>query len=53
MSLASAIPKAAEMEVEACPAPISSYSLSERFKKPLRPLNFLIVLTLKRPVSSL
>ena len=35
--LASAIPRAADIEVDAWPAPITSYSLSERFKKPLRP----------------
>ena len=41
--LATAIPSAAEMEVEECPTPKVSYSLSDLFGKPLRPLNFRLV----------
>ena len=41
--LASASPKAAEIEVEACPAPITSYSLSDRLRNPLNPSYCLIV----------
>lgn len=36
-SLATAMPRAAEMEVELCPAPKGSYSLSERLVKPDMP----------------
>ena len=35
---ATAIPNAAEIEVDECPTPKVSYSLSERFGKPLMPL---------------
>ena len=35
--LDSATPIAAEIDVDACPAPNTSYSLSFLFKKPLRP----------------
>ena len=50
----SAIPKAAEIDVEACPAPMTSYSLSERLRNPLNPLNCLIVgNSSNRPVSNL
>ena len=53
-SLLTAIPSAAEMEVDACPAPKTSNSLSERFKKPLNPLYLLIVGNwLYLPVSTL
>jgi hypothetical protein len=34
-SRATAIPRAADMEVEECPAPNGSYSLSNRFVKPV------------------
>ena len=42
-SLAQAIPRPEEIEVDACPAPNTSYSLSVLFKNPLNPLYFLIV----------
>ena len=42
-SLAHAIPSPAEIEVDAWPAPNTSYSLSVLFKNPLNPLYFLIV----------
>ena len=38
-----AIPKAAEMEVDECPVPKVSYSLSSLFGNPLMPLNCLFV----------
>ena len=44
--LASAIPKAEEIEVELCAAPKGSYSLSNLFVKPERPLPCLKVLIL-------
>ena len=53
-TLPSAIPNAAEIEVDAWPAPIESYLLSLRFKNPLRPLNCLIdEKSLNLPVNSL
>ena len=36
-SLATAMPRAAEIEIEAWPAPYGSYSLSDRFVKPAMP----------------
>ena len=36
--LATAMPSAAEIEVEECPTPKASYSLSERLGKPDKPL---------------
>ena len=42
-SLAEATPSPAEIEVDACPAPNTSYSLSVLFKNPLKPLYFRIV----------
>ena len=41
--LASARPNADEIEVDACPAPMTSYLLSVLFKKPLSPLFCLMV----------
>ncbi len=38
-----AMPSAADIEVELCPVPKASYSLSLRFGKPLMPLYFLFV----------
>ena len=40
---AAAIPKAADIDVDECPTPKASYSLSERLGKPLIPLYFLFV----------
>ena len=40
--LASAIPKAEEIEVELCAAPKGSYSLSNLFVKPERPFLVLV-----------
>ena len=37
MSLAAAIPRAAEIDVEACPTPKASYGLSQILGKPLIP----------------
>ena len=49
-----AIPKAAEIEVDECPTPKVSYSLSLLFGKPLKPLYFLLVTKLSlRPVRIL
>ena len=51
---ATAIPRAADMEVEECPVPNESYSLSAIFGKPLIPLYFLFVVKFsRRPVSIL
>ena len=53
-SLADAIPNAAEIDVEACPAPKTSYSLSLCFKNGFKPLYFLMVLRDSNlPVSTL
>ena len=52
--LASARPNADEIEVEAWPAPMTSYLLSALFKKPLSPLFCLMVGNSSNlPVSSL
>ena len=54
MIIESAIPNAADIEFEACPAANVSYSLSDGLGKPLNPPNFLFVTNLSlRPVSNL
>ena len=48
------IPNAAEIEVEECPTPNESYSLSLGFGKPHKPPNCLLVLKAsRRPVNIL
>ena len=51
---ATAIPSAAEMEVEECPTPKVSYSLSERLGKPeIPPINRFVWKFSRRPVKIL
>ena len=53
-SRAAAIPRAAEIDVEACPTPKVSYSDSDRFVKPDRPPFWRIVCSCAfRPVRTL
>ena len=48
------IPKAADIEVEEWPTPNVSYSLSDLFGKPLKPLYFLLLInSSRRPVKIL
>ncbi len=54
MREATAMPRAAEMELEACPAEKVSYSLSSGLGKPLSPPNLrLVSKRSRRPVSIL
>ena len=54
ISLATAMPRPAEIEVEECAAPNGSYSDSERLVKPLRPPPWRMVrMRSRRPVRIL